>query len=102
MKARVLPYMEQATLFDSMNASFFQEAAENATNLTTMVDALLGPSDANVPCGTRDVGGAGARLIGDTSYPNNLGTTPANNGGRYDGPAYFMGRRACPASLGSR
>jgi prepilin-type processing-associated H-X9-DG protein len=97
MKARVLPYMEQAALFDSMNASFFQEAAENATNLTTMVDAFLCPSDANVPCGTRDVGGARTRQIGYTSYPNNLGTTPANNGGRYDGPAYFMGASSVPS-----
>ena len=74
-----------------MNMSFFQVAAQNATNLTTMVDTFLCPSDANVPCGTYDVGGAGPRQIGYTSYPNNLGTTPTNNGGRYDGPAYFMG-----------
>ncbi len=32
-----------------------------------------------------------ARQIAYTSYPNNLGTTPTNSGGRYDGPAYFMG-----------
>jgi prepilin-type processing-associated H-X9-DG protein len=97
MKARVLPYMEQAVLFDSMNVSFFQEAAENATSLTTIVDTFLCPSDANVPCGAYDVSGAGPRQIGYTSYPNNLGTTPANNGGRYDGPAYFMGAASVPS-----
>ena len=91
MKARVLPFIEQAALFNSMNMSFFQESAQNATNLTTMVDAFLCPSDGNVPCGTYDVSGPGPRQIGYTSYPNNLGTTPTNNGGRYDGPAYFMG-----------
>ena len=32
-----------------------------------------------------------------TSYPNNLGTTPANNGGQYDGPAYFMGASSVPS-----
>ena len=91
MKVRVLPFIDQAALFNSMNMSFFQESAPNATNLTTMVDTFLCPSDANVPCGTYDVSGPGPRQIGYTSYPNNLGTTPTNNGGRYDGPAYFMG-----------
>jgi prepilin-type processing-associated H-X9-DG protein/prepilin-type N-terminal cleavage/methylation domain-containing protein len=91
MKVRVLPFIDQAALFHSMNMSFFQESAPNATNLTTMVDAFLCPSDSNVPCGTYDVSGPGPRQIGYTSYPNNLGTTPTNNGGRYDGPAYFMG-----------
>jgi prepilin-type N-terminal cleavage/methylation domain-containing protein/prepilin-type processing-associated H-X9-DG protein len=91
MKVRVLPFIEQAALFNSMNMSFFQQSAQNATNLTTMVDAFVCPSDSNVPCGTYDVVGVGPRQIGYTSYPNNLGTTPTNNGGRYDGPAYFMG-----------
>ena len=71
--------------------SFFQMARRNGSNLTTMVGTFLCPSDGNVPCGTFDVGGAGTRQIAYTSYPNNLGTTPTNNGGRYDGPAYFMG-----------
>src|SRR5262245_17244450 len=91
MKVRILPFIDQIALFNSMNMSFFQESAPNATNLTTMVDTFLCPSDSNVPCGTYDVSGPGARQIGYTSYPNNLGTTPTNNGGRYDGPAYFMG-----------
>jgi prepilin-type N-terminal cleavage/methylation domain-containing protein/prepilin-type processing-associated H-X9-DG protein len=91
MKVRILPFIDQAALFHSMNMSFFQESAQNATNLTTMVDAFLCPSDSNVPCGTYDVSGPGPRQIGYSSYPNNLGTTPTNNGGQYDGPAYFMG-----------
>ncbi len=91
MKARVLPYLEQGALFDAMNVSFFQQAPPNATTLTTSVDVFLCPSDANVPCGVDLVTGAGTRQIGYTSYPNNLGTTPTNHGGRYDGPAYFMG-----------
>jgi prepilin-type processing-associated H-X9-DG protein len=91
MKVRILPFIDQVPLFHSMNMSMFQESVQNATNLTTMVDAFLCPSDSNVPCGRYDVTGAGAQQIGYTSYPNNLGTTPTNNGGRYDGPAYFMG-----------
>jgi prepilin-type N-terminal cleavage/methylation domain-containing protein/prepilin-type processing-associated H-X9-DG protein len=100
MKARVLPFMDQAALFDSMNMSFFQEAPQNATNLTTLVIAFLCPSDGNVPCGTFDVTGPGRRQIAYSSYPNNLGTTPANNGGRYDGPAYFMGAGTVPSVAG--
>jgi prepilin-type processing-associated H-X9-DG protein len=34
---------------------------------------------------------AGARQIGYTSYPNSIGTTYNNNGGRIDGPGYIMG-----------
>ena len=47
----------------------------------------------------RDVRRLGSRAaqIGFTSYPNNLGTTPTNNGGRYDGPAYFMGAGGVPS-----
>ena len=41
--------------------------------------------------GRTDIVGVGPRQVGYTSYPNNLGTTPTNYGGRYDGPAYFMG-----------
>jgi prepilin-type N-terminal cleavage/methylation domain-containing protein/prepilin-type processing-associated H-X9-DG protein len=91
MKARLLPYLEQTALYNSLNVSFFQETVQNATGLTTMVDAFLCPSDTNVPCGVYTIPGTGSRQEAYTSYPNNLGTTPANNGGRYDGPAYFMG-----------
>lgn len=97
MKVRILPFLEQASLFNAMNMSFFQESAPNATSLTTMVSPFLCPSDGNVPCGTYSVSGVGARQIGYTSYPNNLGTTPTNHGGRYDGPAYFMGASSVPS-----
>ncbi len=91
MKARILPFIDQAALFHSMNMSFWQEASQNGTSLTTMVSTFLCPSDGNVPCGAFDVSGPGPRQMSFSSYPNNLGTTPTNNGGRYDGPAYFMG-----------
>ena len=80
-----------SALYDSLNVSFFQESVQNATSLTTMVDAFLCPSDPNIPCGAYSTPGVASRQEAYTSYPNNLGTTPANNGGRYDGPAYFMG-----------
>ena len=91
MKARILPFMEQNVLYSSLNMSYVQESAQNATNLTTMVNTFLCPSDGNVPCGTYNVSGVNARQIGYTSYPNNLGTIHTNNGGRFDGPAYDLG-----------
>jgi prepilin-type N-terminal cleavage/methylation domain-containing protein/prepilin-type processing-associated H-X9-DG protein len=91
MKARVLPFIEQSTLYNSMNMSFFQESPQNATNLTTLVAAFLCPSDSNVPCGAYTLNGAVGNQIAYSSYPNNFGTTPTNNSGQYDGPAYFMG-----------
>ncbi|WP_406699394.1 DUF1559 domain-containing protein [Singulisphaera sp. Ch08] len=97
MKARILPFLEQAALFDSLNMSFFQESPQNATNLTTLVSVFLCPSDGNVPCGTYPVSGLAPRQVGYTSYPNNLGTTPTNNGGQFDGPAYFMGAASLPS-----
>ncbi|AGA28907.1 DUF1559 family PulG-like putative transporter [Singulisphaera acidiphila] len=97
MKVRILPFLEQGALFDSLNMSFFQESAPNATCLTTMVSTFLCPSDGNVPCGTYPVSGLAPRQVGYTSYPNNLGTTPTNNGGQYDGPAYFMGAAGIPS-----
>ncbi|MHC5544617.1 DUF1559 family PulG-like putative transporter, partial [Singulisphaera rosea] len=84
MKVRILPFLEQAALYHSINMSFFQEATTNATNLTTIIATFLCPSDGNVPCGMQEVTGAGQRQIGYTSYTNNLGTTPTNRGGRFD------------------
>jgi prepilin-type N-terminal cleavage/methylation domain-containing protein/prepilin-type processing-associated H-X9-DG protein len=89
MKARCLQFLEQTTLFNSLNMTFVQESAQNATNLTTVINTFLCPSDANIPSTTFNVAGV-AKQMGYTSYPNNIGTIYSNNGGRYDGPAYVM------------
>ncbi len=91
MKPRILPYMEQTALFNSLNMCYAQETAQNATNLTTTVNTFLCPSDGNIPSATSAVNGAGTLQIAYTSYPDNLGTIYTNNGGQYDGPAYYMG-----------
>ena len=100
MKARVLPFMDQAAAVQLDEHVLLSGAAQNATNLTTMVGTFLCPSDGNVPCGTSDVERGRGAQIGYTSYPNNLGTTPTNNGGRYDGPAYFMGAASVASVAG--
>lgn len=91
MKARILPFMEESSLFNTLNMCFWQEAPENATNLTTLVSTFLCPSDANIPAGLYNGSGLEPRQIAYTSYPNNLGTILTNHAGRFDGPAYYMG-----------
>ena len=90
-KPRILPYMEQNALYNSLNMSFVQETAQNATNLTTMINTFNCPSDGNNPSATYAVNGVGTVPIAYTSYPDNLGTIHTNNGGMYDGPAYDLG-----------
>jgi prepilin-type N-terminal cleavage/methylation domain-containing protein/prepilin-type processing-associated H-X9-DG protein len=98
MKARVLPFIEQGNLFNSLNMTFAQETAQNATNLTTLVNTFNCPSDGNIPAGTYTVGSFSGQ-IGYTSYPNNQGTIFTNNGGLYDGPFYILGLTSPPTIL---
>ncbi len=92
MKARVLPFIERAALFDSMNMCYWQQTPQNATNLTTMVDTFVCPSDGNVPCGTFDVSGPGARRLPTRAIP----TTSAR-----PRPTTAAGTTARPTSWGS-
>jgi prepilin-type N-terminal cleavage/methylation domain-containing protein/prepilin-type processing-associated H-X9-DG protein len=90
-KPRILPFLEQNTLYNSLNFGYNQETAQNATNLTTQVNTFNCPSDGNNPSATYAVNGVGTLPIAYTSYPDNLGTIHTNNGGMYDGPAYDLG-----------
>jgi prepilin-type N-terminal cleavage/methylation domain-containing protein/prepilin-type processing-associated H-X9-DG protein len=91
MKPRILPFLEQNALYNSLNMSFNQETAQNATNLCTQINTFNCPSDGNNPSATYAVNGVGTLPIAYTSYPDNLGTIHTNNGGQYDGPAYDLG-----------
>jgi prepilin-type N-terminal cleavage/methylation domain-containing protein/prepilin-type processing-associated H-X9-DG protein len=99
MKARILPYIEQVVLWNSLNQGGASEAGagslaagSNDTVVTTQVNTFLCPSDINVPIGTYGfLNGTGSRQVGYGSYPNNIGTIFRNNGGRIDGPTYHMG-----------
>ena len=98
MKARVLPFLEQAAMFNALNMSVIAEAAtgQNDTIVCTQLNSFLCPSDGNVPVGTYTFknGITGARQVGYGSYANNIGTVFTNNGGKHDGPAYHMGTPA--------
>jgi prepilin-type processing-associated H-X9-DG protein len=103
MKTRILPYLEQTTLFNTINWSFIAEpgsgvpgAGANDTLVTTQINSFLCPSDGNIPVGTYTFRNkiTGARQQGYGSYPNNIGTVMNNWGNRFDGPAYVLGASA--------
>jgi prepilin-type N-terminal cleavage/methylation domain-containing protein/prepilin-type processing-associated H-X9-DG protein len=91
MKPRILLFIDQVALYNSVNFLLASEAphGENDTPLMTQVGAFLCPSDPNVPSYQRKMtSGIGTYWIAWTNYPNNLGTIYNNNGGAFDGPAY--------------
>jgi prepilin-type N-terminal cleavage/methylation domain-containing protein/prepilin-type processing-associated H-X9-DG protein len=93
LKARILPYIEQAALYNSLNQGFTYGDVSNATVRVVQVAGLLCPSDANNPGGSVTIGTA-SFPIALTNYPNNLGTFDTNNGGRIDGPTYEINAAA--------
>jgi prepilin-type N-terminal cleavage/methylation domain-containing protein/prepilin-type processing-associated H-X9-DG protein len=103
MKTRMLPFLEQAVMFNAINWSVIAEpaagapgAGANDTVVTAQINSFLCPSDGNIPVGTYTFknGITGARQQGYGSYPNNIGTIFHNNGGRFDGPASIIGQPA--------
>jgi prepilin-type N-terminal cleavage/methylation domain-containing protein/prepilin-type processing-associated H-X9-DG protein len=81
MKARLLPFLELSTLFNSLNQSFTCCAVPgpNSTVYYSKVNVFNCPSDTNVPSAT----------TGPSTYPNNLGIQRIN-GATLDGPADKM------------
>ena len=86
MKARLLPYIEQAAMFNALNMSSTAAASANNTVYISQVASFLCPSDPNVPLSA----------VGVTNYPNNVGLVRAQPGstttGVLDGPAYKLGQ----------
>ncbi len=91
MKARILPFIENSTMFNVLNFSFQPTAGQNETVFTAQINTFNCPSDGNVPSSSYTMAnGTGTRLYGYTSYPNNIGIIYTNNGGVFDGPAYML------------
>jgi prepilin-type N-terminal cleavage/methylation domain-containing protein/prepilin-type processing-associated H-X9-DG protein len=87
LKTRMLNFLEQTAVFNSINFQLDCTDVANTTIRNTVNLAfLVCPSDGNVPDPTID----------STSYPNNLGTTRVAGGtstlGCLDGPAWKMGK----------
>ncbi|GAC1346428.1 MAG: DUF1559 domain-containing protein [Isosphaeraceae bacterium] len=93
MKARILNYMEQTVVFDSINFSLdptWNHGLEvaNATNRFVLINTFLCPSDQN---GINADQGPQTDGTKGCSYPNNVGNNRRFNGWVPDGPAYFPG-----------
>jgi len=90
MKPRILPYMEQTVLYNSINFSLSWNSLTNgyvnSTVYKTTVNTFLCPSDGTFPNFQRPTG----TIVAANNYGNNIGTTLSFNGGRFDGPAYLV------------
>ena len=89
MKVRILPFLEQTTLFNAFNQALTYNVADNGTATSTTVATFLCPSDGTMV--DRGMASYANHDFGDTSYGNNLGTCLTLNGVRFDGPAYTLG-----------
>jgi prepilin-type N-terminal cleavage/methylation domain-containing protein/prepilin-type processing-associated H-X9-DG protein len=105
MKVRILPFIEQGTIYNTFNMNFVGSHPSNFTAHVAQINTFNCPSDGNIPSvlKTNPTNSSINILLGYASYPNNIGTVYSNNGGRYDGPAYKMGdtSHSIPLSLAS-
>ena len=89
MTTRLLPYMEQSAVYNSLNQTYYGIGVINPAIQTTAVGAtinsLLCPSDGNDP-GFTIVG----VKTGQSNYGNNLGLSITFNGLAFDGPAWRL------------
>jgi prepilin-type N-terminal cleavage/methylation domain-containing protein/prepilin-type processing-associated H-X9-DG protein len=101
MKARLLPFFEQQTMYNACNFDNDPEWSNggsydmggwepsNLTARTITVASFLCPSDAKP--GNLNNADAGPAASRQSSYPNNIGSNRRFNGWVPDGPAYFPG-----------
>lgn len=88
MKPRILPFMEQQSLYNALNQVQMYNSAYNVTVTSTTVSGFLCPSDGNKPA--RAMGADSSKMFGETNYGNNIGTCINFAGSRFDGPAYSL------------
>ncbi len=97
LKVRILGFMEQQPLFNSVNFSFGMSTGTagsspedpqgvNTTLQVVQVNTFNCPSDSNVPNFSYNM----------SSYANTLGNNPNFNNGMFDGPAYYIGVNSIP------
>jgi prepilin-type N-terminal cleavage/methylation domain-containing protein/prepilin-type processing-associated H-X9-DG protein len=92
MEPRMLPFMEQTQLFNSINwnIAYNDASGANFTAQIVQVNTVLCPSDTNVPGGTTPGPNGMSGVLASHTYLNNWGTFIYNNNENYDGPAYDM------------
>jgi prepilin-type N-terminal cleavage/methylation domain-containing protein/prepilin-type processing-associated H-X9-DG protein len=89
-KARILLYMEQQNLANSINFGTTYNGPTHSTVRVSVVSTFLCPSDANIPgqpSFTDNTTGAG------TNYPNNMGLDIRLSNFVLAGPTYFIGNQ---------
>ncbi len=88
-KARLLPFLEQANIYNSLNQTYYGVSiinpAINTTAVCTSINSFLCPSDGNDPNFT-----VLGFKTGQTNYGNNLGLSITFNNLAFDGPAWRM------------
>ena len=86
MKGRVLPYLEQGAVYNSLNMFDYSTDPTNWTAMCIQINSFLCPSDGNVPIGTRSVALSPRRqdtpAIPITSGPSPPTTTAISTGRR--------------------
>lgn len=98
MKGRMLPFLDQGNLYNSINFAFnscdLTDGLGYYTNMTvytTQVASFLCPSDPNP--GDNEVFMLGNQAFvshGSNNYPNNVGLDRFMTGGVPNGPSYFL------------
>ncbi len=97
-KTRLLPYLEQQALYNSLNVYGQYNAATQATVRITAVGIFLCPSDANVPTPPSITNNATGAM---TNYPNTMGIDLRTNDYVLSGPTYFLGNAAETSCAGA-
>jgi prepilin-type N-terminal cleavage/methylation domain-containing protein/prepilin-type processing-associated H-X9-DG protein len=88
LKARILPNLEQTSVYNSINWGLTFSTLQNATVAVMTINTFLCPSDGNNPAWNVTTSYGGALPAGQTNYGNNLGVCLSFNGSTFDGPAY--------------
>jgi prepilin-type N-terminal cleavage/methylation domain-containing protein/prepilin-type processing-associated H-X9-DG protein len=99
MKVRILPYMEQAALYNAFNQSIDYNFIQNGTVSSVYVSTFLCPSDGTQV--NRGMSNYAGHDFGDCNYGNNIGTSLSFFSGQIDGPAYVMGSIAEGGGIGT-
>jgi prepilin-type N-terminal cleavage/methylation domain-containing protein/prepilin-type processing-associated H-X9-DG protein len=86
MKGRILSFLEQNAAYNALNNSWRYLHAQNTTVSAMNLNVYLCPSDPYNPQWST----TGTPVLGATNYPNNLGVLDSFNGGKFDGPAYWL------------
>jgi prepilin-type N-terminal cleavage/methylation domain-containing protein/prepilin-type processing-associated H-X9-DG protein len=97
-KARILPQLEQQSLYNAINYVAQYNSPILATARITTISTFLCPSDPNTPTQSSITDGSTGA---GSNYPNNMGTDIRLANFVLTGPTYFLGNAAETSCAGS-